>query len=154
MIVITLQLRHKNPRPTVLRTNCRSWWRGHPGCGGCRGQGGGGGGGQGGRGDLHREQHRELVCKPPVIQYYSQIYPHLLAAASSILFSVNFVYPDSHICWIFSLQIYCSGNKNSTDFSIYFLLHYESMYIYVCSHGIMGRRFPDGGLLRYRKWVP
>ena len=21
-------------------------------------------------------------------------------------------------------------------------------------HGIMGRRFPDGGLLRYRKWVP
>ena len=22
------------------------------------------------------------------------------------------------------------------------------------SHGIMGRRFPDGGLLRYRKWVP
>ena len=25
----------------------------------------------------------------------------------------------------------------------------------VClNHGIMGRRFPDGGLLRYRKWVP
>ena len=23
-----------------------------------------------------------------------------------------------------------------------------------CEHGIMGRRFPDGGLLRYRKWVP
>ena len=22
------------------------------------------------------------------------------------------------------------------------------------NHGIMGRRFPDGGLLRYRKWVP
>ena len=22
------------------------------------------------------------------------------------------------------------------------------------SHGIMGRRFPNGGLLRYRKWVP
>ena len=21
-------------------------------------------------------------------------------------------------------------------------------------HGIMGRRFPDGGLLSYRKWVP
>ena len=27
------------------------------------------------------------------------------------------------------------------------------LWIYT-SHGIMGRRFPDGGLLRYRKWVP
>ena len=35
----------------------------------------------------------------------------------------------------------------------------QLVLFWVCScvcllHGIMGRRFPDGGLLRYRKWVP
>ena len=35
------------------------------------------------------------------------------------------------------------------------IFHFSKIYIFGCfKHGIMGRRFPDGGLLRYRKWVP
>ena len=30
----------------------------------------------------------------------------------------------------------------------------QTLLVYTLLHGIMGRRFPDGRLLRYRKWVP
>ena len=40
-----------------------------------------------------------------------------------------------------------------TDLSITMAVYLQSL-IQCTAYGIMGRRFPDGGLLRYRKWVP
>ena len=48
-----------------------------------------------------------------------------------------------------------TGQRYNCNYCITLWWSTVKLYIYITStHGIMGRRFPNGGLLRYRKWVP
>ena len=56
----------------------------------------------------------------------------------------------SHCHWsTFIIFLFNINNHFPLDLQISVSCHYDQ-----CGHGIMGRRFPDGWLLRYRKWVP
>ena len=61
-----------------------------------------------------------------------------------------FILVNEAMSGVFCLELQTILQFSQLQRRPYYLLLVGSGYY----HGIMGRRFPDGGLLKYRKWVP